>query len=89
MSIDLEAAVAADRSASDAVRRHAPDRGSRRGRKVIVTLLVLAGAAAVVAVLARRMGQVGASQAGPDTFGAAVRATDPAREPDGNSVTTC
>jgi exonuclease VII large subunit len=60
----------------------------RGGRKVLVTLLVLVGGAAVVAVLARRMRHVSAEQPAPDPFGTAVRATDPTREFDGTSVTT-
>lgn len=141
MSIDLQDPIAAGRSATQAVQRHASDaidlarsvdlqapvdavhharrRANRaakrmerqmdhvskrvraesrhvqkatgrtgRGRKVIVTLLVLAGGAAVIAVLARRMRQVGASDPAPDPFGAALRGAESAREPNGNFVTT-
>ena len=61
---------------------------ARGGHKLLVTVLVIAGAAAVVAVLARRMRQMGAADPAPDPFGTGVRATDPTREFDGAGVTT-
>ena len=61
---------------------------TRGGHKLLVTVLVIAGAAAVVAVLARRMRQMGAADPAPDPFGTGVRATDPTREFDGAGVTT-
>ncbi len=70
-------------------RRVAKAAGQQRsGRKVLVTVLVIAGSAAVVAVLARRMRQMGSAEPAPDPFGTAVRATDPTREFDGAGITT-
>jgi exonuclease VII large subunit len=60
----------------------------RRGRKVLVTVLVIAGGAAVVAVLARRMRHMGSADSAPDPFGTAVRASEPTREFDGAGITT-
>jgi hypothetical protein len=60
----------------------------RRGRKLLVAVLVIAGGAAVVAVLARRMRQMGSADPAPDPFGAGVRATEPNREFDGAGITT-
>jgi hypothetical protein len=63
----------------------APKRG---GRKVVLALVLLAGGAAVVAVLARRMRQVSAVEPAPDPFASAVRATEPTRDFDPGHVTT-
>jgi hypothetical protein len=50
-------------------------------------LLVVAGSAAVVAVLAKRLQQVNAAETVPDPFGNAVRATEH-QEHDGHRVPT-
>jgi len=59
----------------------------RGGHKLLVAVLLIAGGAAVVAVLARRMRQMGSADPAPDPFGTGVRATDPTREFDGAGVT--
>jgi hypothetical protein len=58
-----------------------------RGRRALVVVLVVAGSAAIVAVLAKRLQQMNAAETVPDPFGTAVRATEP-HEHDGHRVTT-
>ena len=62
--------------------------GRRRGRKLVVALLVVAGVAAVAAVVSRRTRGLDAADTVPDPFGTAVHATDPLHGPDTSSVTT-
>jgi hypothetical protein len=62
--------------------------GRRRGRKALVAVLVVAGGAAVVAVLAKRLQQVEAAETVPDPFGTGVRMAEPGHAHDGHSVTT-
>jgi hypothetical protein len=62
--------------------------GRGRTRKALVVVLVVAGGAAVIAVLAKRLRQVEAAETVPDPFGTGVRVAEPAHQYDGNSVTT-
>jgi hypothetical protein len=64
------------------------DAGRGRGRKALIALLVVAGGAAVVAVLAKRLQQGEAAETVPDPFGTGVRMAEPAHQHDGSSVTT-
>lgn len=62
--------------------------GRHRGRKLVIALVVVAGGAAVFAIVSRRNRDAYSADPAPDPFGTAVRATDPLTAADTSTVTT-